>query len=383
MSRKGSNPPGPIQGDATIPVAIAVSAEPVPPQPPTFPVSTQSTAPPRGSLNFRPQPDPFIDTYSARQYLTGHGWPAGLQEALFRNLKKVPFRFFICDDSGSMASNDGKKMIGNKTVSCTRWDELTETLNFHVGLARACKAPTQFRMLNALKPVVIGVDEAVDAANIEALGRVFRESPGGYTPLCRHINEVTTEIRAMEQALRANGQKCIVIIATDGEASDGNIAAAMQALRVLPCSVVVRLCTDQDQVVDYWNNVDSELEIELDVIDDLLGEAGEIKSVNPWFVYGQPVQRFREFGVTLKEFDFIDESLLSHQYARSLISILLNINIDELAHPEVDYSAFERRVEEALRQTENVVNPTTGKTSSWINMQALKRSYGPRQCSIM
>jgi hypothetical protein len=51
----------------------------------------------------------------------------------------------------------------------------------------------------------------------------------------------------------------VVVIATDGESSDGDIVTAMKPLKQLPCWVVIRLCTDQDSIVDYWNNIDSEL----------------------------------------------------------------------------------------------------------------------------
>ncbi len=46
-----------------------------------------------------------------REYLTMKKWPEGLQTAFINNLEKVPFRFFICDDSGSMATGDGKIAI--------------------------------------------------------------------------------------------------------------------------------------------------------------------------------------------------------------------------------------------------------------------------------
>jgi hypothetical protein len=36
----------------------------------------------------------------------------------------------------------------------------------------------------------------------------------------------------MEGLLRSNGQKAVVVVATDGESSDGDIASAMTPLRV-------------------------------------------------------------------------------------------------------------------------------------------------------
>ena len=35
-------------------------------------------------------------------------------------------------------------------VSCSRWVEMTEGLRFHVGLASAASAPTEFRLLNGM-----------------------------------------------------------------------------------------------------------------------------------------------------------------------------------------------------------------------------------------
>ena len=61
------------------------------------------------------------------------------------------------------------------------------------------------------------------------------------------------------------------VIATDGESTYGNLADAMKPLEELPVWVVIRLCTDEDSVVEYWNNIDSQLELDMDVLDDLNG----------------------------------------------------------------------------------------------------------------
>lgn len=67
-----------------------------------------------------------FDEGGAREVLSEFKWPEGLQSKcshgylskdLFRldtfvkSLSKIPIRFFICDDSGSMASTDGHRLV--------------------------------------------------------------------------------------------------------------------------------------------------------------------------------------------------------------------------------------------------------------------------------
>jgi hypothetical protein len=107
--------------------------------------------------------------------------PTGLQSALIAGMTKTPARFFICDDSGSMMSNDGHRVIQGTTpklVSCTRWSELTETLKFHVGLAQIAGAPTEFRLLNGAAPINIGQSAATDEVAVPTMMNLLGGSPG-------------------------------------------------------------------------------------------------------------------------------------------------------------------------------------------------------------
>ena len=44
-------------------------------------------------------------------YLTAANWPRGLQETFLKGLDRTPMRFFIIDDSGSMTTCDGERVM--------------------------------------------------------------------------------------------------------------------------------------------------------------------------------------------------------------------------------------------------------------------------------
>jgi hypothetical protein len=174
--------------------------------------------------------------------------------------------------------------------------------------------------LNGSAPILIGAEDSADRLDI--FNNIINSSPNGGTPLCRHIREVIERIRPMEQSLRLARQKVCLVIATDGESSDGDIATAMQPLKNLPVWVVVRLCTDDAKIVDYWNNIDKVLELDMDVLDDLFGEAEEVFESNSWLTYAEPLHRLREFGFLEKELDLLDEDLLSLEQIRMVCEFM-------------------------------------------------------------
>jgi hypothetical protein len=232
------------------------------------------------------QPAPggqVFDENGIVQYLTANGWPNGLQRAFRKNLSTVCKRFFILDNSGSMATNDGHRIVGEgvRKVSApsSRWAELGDFTRFHAGLAEAGKIESEFRLLNGSPPLLVG-SGTDDGVNYRRLMEYMSNSPSGGTPLCYHISQVIAEIYrkfvlhpflryyfllllsfcpAMVGHLRNTGQRVVVVIATDGESSDGDIAAAMRPFQQMPVWVVIRLCTDEDRIVEYWNNIDKVL----------------------------------------------------------------------------------------------------------------------------
>lgn len=108
----------------------------------------------------------------AKKFLAQHNWPVGLQDALVKSCKKIAVRYVITDDSGSMMTNDGHRLIGvgtknAKMIQCTRWSELTNSLKFHAQLAHAAQAPTEFRLLNHCDPIMVGLAEDTEGKALE------------------------------------------------------------------------------------------------------------------------------------------------------------------------------------------------------------------------
>ena len=106
--------------------------------------------------------------------------------------------------------------------------------------------------------------------------------------------------------LRQNGQKAVIVIATDGLPTETNVngheknkelfVKAMRSLEGLPIWIVIRLCTDDEHVVNFYNDLDEQLELSLEVLDDFESEALEVYEHNKWLNYTLPIHRLREAG---------------------------------------------------------------------------------------
>jgi hypothetical protein len=320
-----------------------------------------------------------VDEAAGTKFMNKHNWTKGMQSAFFTSTKKIPIRFFIVDDSGSMNNNDGHRIIRTgsgkmapaKMIQCTRWAELSDSLKFHAKLSETCKTPSEFRLLNGADLVMVGLGNHPEG--LQFSNEVLDEQPAGQTPLCRHVNDVVSAIKQMEPQLRAQGKKAAVIIATDGESTDGNITSALRPLRELPAWVVLRLCTNEQTVVDYWNNVDNELELEMDVIDDLVKDAEQVFKVNRWLNYGDELHRLREFGTSFKEMDLIDECAFGSEQMATMLNSLFGC---KLPHPDIDYGVFRAEVVRYNNLTDQIFNPLTGRYDKIVNLKEMDKAYG-------
>ena len=337
------------------------------------------------------------------EHLLRQGFTRGLTESM-NDLKTVfALRYWIIDNSGSMQKPDGHRMIANpdktlRMVPCSRWEEICECVEYHIHLAAITEAPTRFRFLN-MPGAHIGPQQFSIAENqskiqqdVSEACRIIRKvRPNGVTPLTSHILEIYYEIASMAPELKRLGKKIVIVIATDGLPSDESgysgqshsqeFVDALRQLEGLPVWVVIRLCTDDEDVVNFYNDLDGQLEVSLEVLDDFAGEGIEVFQQNPWLNYALPLHRLREFGFHHRVFDMLDERPLTKNEIRDFCFLLFGQgNIDGIVDPILDWDGFLYEITRLLKMEGKQYDPVTKRLGSWINMNRLNQIHGSGAC---
>merc|ERR1712165_597892 len=283
-------------------------------------------------------------------------------------------------------------------VNCTRWEEIKECVNYHANYAALLGSPTIFRLLNAPGSIVGPSSfsiaehsiENVNSELYEARSLMDRVQPGGYTPLREHILKIYDLILPMCNTLKETGQKAVIVIATDGRPTDESgrmndfatkmFVEAMRRLEGLPVWVVIRLCTDDNDVVEFYNNLDENLELRLEVLDDFTQEGVEVTDCNKWLNYALPLHRCREMGYNDRIFDLIDERQLSPDELRDFLMLLFGSeNFDGVPDPQADWKGFLKCITEMVQKEQKQWDPVKKRMAPWVDLKKLDKTYRPKR----
>ena len=331
-----------------------------------------------------------VMTRDERLYaLRGRGLPDGIADAVCTSCEHFARRFWILDNSGSMQTADGTRLVRSRNkegfATSSRWEELCDSVRVHADVAALCRAPTEFLCLNppANAPQRCEVGCAPDSSReLDAVRAICASDPRGMTPLCAAIRSVVAQIRALEPMLRATGRQAMFVIASDGEPSDGSVANELRALNSLPVMTIIRLCTDDQQMTDFWERIDKDLEGNLDILDDLSSESREIAGVCPYLTYGLPLHHLREWGCHSTLLDILDEKPLTKSQLAQLAVLVIGQRAADLPSPELDWRAFLTALNTA--QADNTVfSPTRKNLQPWFDIKKVNAAYGGSQACLL
>jgi hypothetical protein len=365
---------------------------------------------------------PIVDESTYCNELLRQGYTNGLVHAIAMNRLAFAHCYWIVDNSGSMQTQDGQRIItlsssnnkgshhrnnhnnhdGNKLkfVQSSRWIEMVDTVEYHANLAALTHTPTTFRLLNNpgqhIGPQIFSIATTTSTTNQSsltidqqlavAINTIQNTQPSGVTPLTDHLLAIRHSIESILPELRTTGQRVCIVLATDGLPTDthGNsnhsinqqFTNTLRSLEGLPIWIVVRLCTDEEQIVEFWNELDSQLEISLEVLDDYVSEGKEIYQKNPWLTYGLPLHRIREMGFYNKILDVLDEQALCKSEIKDFIQLLFG-NFDT-PDPDIHWDQFCTVVEQLQQnyQSSSMImkqwNPVHEKLMPWIDIKKLR-----------
>lgn len=322
--------------------------------------------------------------------------PLGLSNFLAKEDRQIALRVFLLDNSGSTAAPDGhvlmRKGKSYESLCSTRWQEIRAMALEQASWNAKAGVRSEFHLLNPPFPQnpVAGRDFAVvdplignvtcQVAQMEQM--LYASGPRGPTSLGGCLK------RLRHRFLRevSDGKRIMLSIVTDGlptvqknyQVVD-DTQSFIQELRAfagsLNCFVVIRLATDDDTTVDFYNRIDEELELPLDILDDLNAEAKEVSdSGNGWFAYTPMIHRIREGGSFEKLFDLLDERPFQVPEIATFLEYLLRGPKDD-PFPRKPKELLER-VEQLLPASPLVYDGLSGKMVPPVNIKKLKKALG-------
>lgn len=330
-------------------------------------------------------------TQDQLQFLQRQGFSSGMIRAFVALKKSSPVRIWILDNSTSMNVSDAHILRNRQNCNTTRWEELKECVAYHADFAVRFQLPSRYSLLNnpGSVPQYFSIAQTGSLAQEQqVMNRLLSQViPAGPTPLAAQLRILRDYIVSIAPELRAKNQTVPIIVATQGlpsnsrgETSHETVVEFTNVLRSFekpfPVWIVLRICSDDETAMMFYNSLDSQLNLDLDVLDDIYGEALEVFLRNPWLTYSLALHRFRESGFPVPVLDAIDERALTLPELWQFCSFLFDVKIPD---PVTNWLAFLKTLEACLIREQLQWNPVTKTMMPWINVAYLNTIYDRRQ----
>ncbi|KAL7528456.1 hypothetical protein ACHAWF_002566 [Thalassiosira exigua] len=241
-----------------------------------------------------------------KESLGSLGLPPGLVSEAYHNYQRCEARYWLLDNSQPMNAMDShlgrpneERGSFDRIDGIMRWEELEECVRFHADMASRCWIPSTYRLVNDPRS---GRGEWRPSRGFELCMGRSRDVPSEMRDLHDALTNVPLDqrrcpLRHCVQALvedleedadrvSARDRHFTVIICTQGRPTTKEGGTGERVLRdfeeklaqlsELPVKIIVRLCTDTEEVRDMYNTMDSRFDC-IDVLDDFWGEVRVLK----------------------------------------------------------------------------------------------------------
>lgn len=248
---------------------------------------------------------------TAKETMKGQGFTDEQIEWFLSDILNVDMRYYILDDSGSMEMSDGEiyNEATGKMIKDSRYNEMKSSVTPNFNICASAKIRSLFSTLNT-GSVEINPDSTKTQKDYQNEFSQITRTTNGATPLL-------ADLESLKEHMKQTPGKKFLVIYSDGVSSDGDITNVLIEIQKMNVNIVIRLCTDEQSVVDYWEQLDAIPELKLDIIDSYEDEKISIAKKNPSLNYTYHFHRLREFGLTMGEIEKLDEiSLTEGQISR-------------------------------------------------------------------
>jgi len=335
----------------------------------------------------------------ARQYaklviyfVEEHAFTKSLAIFFIEKLKSYERSYRLIDNSGSMYNLDGQyfENLGDgmyRQKKSTRWRELKQLVERHSEVAGKVKLYTHFKLINRPKtderirnfyiwetPESNAIDEVREASDH------MENAPRGRSPFTKRLLEIEQDIDSVNDP----DANFFILITSDGvptdkEGEEGYVAdqeffSVIKSLDRPNVTICVRLCTNDEEVRDYFN---TKFTPGIDIIDDPHTEALEVRKFNKWINYSFNLHLTREMGISHKVLRLIDQQKLTQMEMISYIELIYGEErIKSLPDPLMFWSDFYDGLQDIVDSEKKVWCPYFKSLKPWINLKLLNKEYG-------